>query len=68
KTEVMRQLTYHSLTDGNFANARLVRNIIERGIRRQAVRLVKKGQLTRDELINIHAIDVAEESEGKEGP
>lgn len=66
KTELVRQLTYHSMTDGNFANARLVRNIIERGIRRQAVRLVKRGQLTRDELITIHAADVTEENEKRE--
>lgn len=68
KSEVTRLLTYHSINDGNFANARLVRNIIERGIRRQAVRLIKKGQLTRDELLNIHAVDVAEASEEKENP
>ncbi len=68
KTEMTRQLTYHSISDGNFANARLVRNIIERGLRRQAVRLVKKGQVTRDELINIHAVDIADEVEKKENP
>ncbi|AFV11595.1 stage V sporulation protein K [Thermacetogenium phaeum DSM 12270] len=41
----------------NEGNARLVRNIIERAIRRQAVRLVKKAHLTREELMTIRPED-----------
>jgi stage V sporulation protein K len=41
----------------NEGNARLVRNLIEKAIRRQAVRLVKKNRLTRDELIYIQPDD-----------
>lgn len=39
-------------------NARLVRNIIEKAIRRQAVRLVDKNNLTRQELMNIEKEDL----------
>ncbi|MTI82419.1 MAG: AAA family ATPase [Firmicutes bacterium] len=39
-------------------NARLVRNIIERAIRIQAVRLVQKGNITREELMAINRRDV----------
>ncbi len=39
-------------------NARLVRNIIEKAMRRQAVRLVKKGDLTREDLILIMEEDI----------
>lgn len=42
----------------NEGNARLVRNIIEKAIRRQAVRLVKKPRVTREELILIQAEDI----------
>ncbi|MEW6227807.1 MAG: AAA family ATPase [Bacillota bacterium] len=42
-------------------NARLVRNIIERAIRRQALRLVDKQQLTREELMIIRREDIGDE-------
>lgn len=42
----------------NEGNARLVRNLIERAIRRQAVRLVKLNHLTRDELMKIRPEDL----------
>lgn len=41
-------------------NARLVRNIIEKAIRRQAVRLVQNDRLTREDLILIKAEDIEE--------
>lgn len=41
-------------------NARLVRNLIEKAIRRQAVRLVKKDQLNRDDLLTITRNDIEE--------
>lgn len=43
-------------------NARTVRNIIERAIRRQAVRLVAKKKITREELMTIEAEDLEEEA------
>ncbi|WP_277998979.1 AAA family ATPase [Moorella sulfitireducens] len=39
-------------------NARMVRNIIERAMRRQALRLVKKKNLTRQDLISIEREDL----------
>lgn len=47
--------------DLNFSNARLVRSILEKSIRRQAVRLSKKERLTREELITIEEADLAVE-------
>lgn len=45
-------------------NARLVRNIIERAIRRQAVRLVIQNEITREELIVIVDADIEEAPAG----
>ncbi len=42
----------------NFSNARLVRNIIERAIRRQALRLVGRNSCSRDELMLIGSEDL----------
>ena len=44
-------------------NARLVRNLIEKAIRRQAVRLVNKDSLTREDLIIINEEDIGEAAE-----
>lgn len=45
-------------------NARTVRNIIERSIRKQAVRLIKKGtRITREELMLIDAEDIRNSSD-----
>ncbi len=41
-------------------NARLVRNLIERAIRRQAVRLYDKVKVNRDDLMLIVSIDITE--------
>lgn len=41
-------------------NARLVRNILEKSIRRQAVRLIRKPILTRDDLMTIQCEDLQE--------
>ncbi|MFZ5597338.1 MAG: AAA family ATPase [Bacillota bacterium] len=40
-------------------NARLVRNLIERSMRRQAVRLIDKRELTREDLMTITREDIA---------
>ncbi|HHY31817.1 MAG TPA: AAA family ATPase [Firmicutes bacterium] len=42
-------------------NARLVRNLIERAIRRQALRLVEKPNLSREELMIIRREDIADD-------
>ncbi|MDW7652239.1 MAG: AAA family ATPase [Bacillota bacterium] len=42
----------------NFSNARLVRNIVERAIRRQALRLVDRRIYSRDELMTIQREDL----------
>ncbi len=44
-------------------NARLVRNLIERAIRRQALRLVERKQLTREELMLIRREDIEDSNE-----
>lgn len=46
--------------EDNFGNARTVRNVIEKALRRQAVRLVAKTNITRDELIMIEPVDLPE--------
>lgn len=45
-------------SDNNFGNARTVRNIIEKAIRRQAVRLISKNSTTREELMVIEPCDL----------
>lgn len=44
----------------NFGNARTIRNIIEKSIRRQAVRLVGKNNISRTELMEIIEEDISE--------
>jgi len=45
-------------SDDKFGNARTVRNIIEKAIRRQAVRLISKPSTTREELMVIEPCDL----------
>lgn len=49
-----------SNTDQRTGNARLVRNIVENIIRKQAVRLHKQGSITKEDLITIRKEDVEE--------
>ncbi|MCL6580863.1 MAG: AAA family ATPase [Firmicutes bacterium] len=56
-----RRLTYG---DENAGNARLVRNIIERAMRRQALRLVGRPSLSRTDLVTLEAEDFLDEEEG----
>lgn len=42
-------------------NARLVRNIIERSIRKHAVRIINKKTITRNDLMIIDAVDIRED-------
>lgn len=46
--------------DDVFGNARTVRNIIEKALRRQAVRLMANTDITREELILIETADLPE--------
>lgn len=41
-------------------NARFVRNVVEKAIRRQALRLVEAAGVSRDELMTVHEEDLAE--------
>ena len=57
------------LADGAWAspyagNARFVRNVIERAVRRQAVRLVRRRHVSREDLITLEAADVVEAAYG----
>ncbi|MDI6893265.1 MAG: AAA family ATPase [Bacillota bacterium] len=47
--------------EGATGNARLVRNLVEKGIRRQAVRLVTAGKFTRDDLVLLTEQDLGDE-------
>ncbi len=63
KTKLLRILQKKvSDSEGNFGNARLVRNLLEKAIRQQAVRLVSLTRPTREELMLITAQDL----EGRE--
>lgn len=42
----------------NSGNARLMRNIIEKSIRKQALRLKKKKYITKDDLLYLKAVDI----------
>lgn len=59
KIALLNLLNPPEITRGdNFGNARTVRNIIEKAIRRQAVRLISKNSTTREELMVIEPSDV----------
>ncbi len=45
----------------NSGNGRLVRNVIERAIRKQAVRLLENGSFSRNELITLISDDIGED-------
>lgn len=59
QTEIIRQIKILRQKDPlNFGNARAVRNLVEHTLRRQAVRLVHKRGLTKEELTLIHSVDL----------
>ena len=45
----------------NFSNARLVRNLLEKAVRRQALRLSRQGRPGREELLTIEDVDLVVE-------
>jgi stage V sporulation protein K len=59
RAELERILEHHVRVGmGHNGNARLVRNLIERSIRRQAVRLVHQKEITREDLVLIRRQDI----------
>ncbi|CUH94194.1 hypothetical protein P22_0260 [Propionispora sp. 2/2-37] len=54
------KILYIFAKEEHFGNARTIRNIIEKAIRRQAVRLLSKTTTTREELISIEKEDLPE--------
>lgn len=58
--EARDALSRYIRTNPSHGNARTVRNLVERAIRRQAVRLVQKPDTTRDELMAITRPDLEE--------
>lgn len=61
---LLRVLEKNEHGNPHFGNARFVRNVIERAIRRQALRLVSRRHLTRDDLMTLEASDVWEAAIG----
>lgn len=57
---LLKLLLQQSCNTENFGNARTVRNLIEKAIRRQAVRLIAKKNITKHELIVIDPADLKE--------
>jgi len=57
-TLFLKGVLYEKDRRKNFSNARFVRNLIEQSIRRQALRLVKKKETTREELMLIAREDI----------
>ncbi|MCF8011566.1 MAG: AAA family ATPase [Clostridiales bacterium] len=59
REELGQVIEVESTKHRHSGNARLVRNIIERAMRLQAVRLTKKSHVTREELMKITRRDIA---------
>ncbi len=55
-----RLLSPKEQEDNHFGNARTVRNMIEKAIRKQAVRLITKSHITREELMLLEIADLTE--------
>lgn len=60
KFENILQKSKNGLYYDNMGNARLVRNIIEKALRRQALRLVNQRKISREDLLQIKPEDIAE--------
>lgn len=58
REELRLLLEKEAVTPRHNGNARLVRNFIEKSIRQQAVRLVRKKEVTREELMTITREDI----------
>lgn len=62
-TMSLRQQLRHEQLREDFSNARTVRNIVERAIRRQAVRIMEQHEPTRRELMTLVATDFRGETD-----
>ncbi|SHM75351.1 stage V sporulation protein K [Caldanaerovirga acetigignens] len=60
KLERILKESQKNLHYDKMGNARLVRNLIEKAIRRQALRLISQKQISREDLIYIKSEDIAE--------
>lgn len=60
KKKIMKYLIYDN-NSREIGNARLIRNLIERAIRKHAVRILNKKNITREDLITIDSIDIRED-------
>ncbi|MFO7151757.1 MAG: stage V sporulation protein K [Bacillota bacterium] len=60
KLEHILKESQKNLNYDKMGNARLVRNLIEKAIRRQALRLINQKQISREDLIYIKSEDIAE--------
>lgn len=56
-------LRYRAIKRHSFSNARYVRNIIEKSIRKQAVRLLKQDRFDRHDLMTLLAVDIQVEED-----
>jgi stage V sporulation protein K len=68
--EKIRQLLQRELgrNKRTFGNARFIRNVVEQAIRHHAVRLVKKKDVDREQLMTILAEDISLETIGRNTP
>jgi stage V sporulation protein K len=72
-SEARRKLSNHlkvkvAENEKSFSNGRYVRNIIEKSIRQQAVRLLREGVPDRDSLLTIRASDITIEENKNRSP
>lgn len=58
RTKLMAMISQKQLEDECPGNARTVRNLIERAMRQQAVRLIQNGSVNRDDLLTIRVEDL----------
>ncbi|TLS37418.1 stage V sporulation protein K [Pseudalkalibacillus caeni] len=56
KQSLMKARSRHS--DAAFSNGRYVRNLIEKAVRKQAVRLLREDEIDRDRLMTLEAADI----------
>ena len=63
----VRQLMNHAgwLAGGDEGNARAMRNLVERSLRCQALRLIDRPGLTREDLMTIHRVDLEQAMAGQ---
>lgn len=58
RKHIQQKIYYKKIQKDSFGNARYIRNIIERAIRYQAVRLINKKKINKEDLITIKSQDL----------